>query len=424
MTLEYNKHWDNAGIWPAIREFRSNAQDSGAFEYMRIEDNNLIIKDNGSGIPLSCLLLGEHESGEGTIGQFGEGLKIAILVMIRNNHPINIYTNNLHIWGGVGEMFGKEVLRINWEDSDFVSGTKVVIGDWTEDTDYSGNFLFDNEEDPDSRVIDRTDAGMILDDCKLYSKGVFVNNLTGYAFGYNISTITMNRDRSAISEEEVYSAVGKIWGSCESSWPWKQYFNSTLNTSDPAIERMIRLASGMTDKARSAMIKGFVGSQGENACIKTSDEDEREAKHRGAKVVDLRGFSSSMISWMAYILDTDTKFIERHGGRHPNKVNKLSKKQKDNLSLCKKIAKRAECEFEVVAAENMPQGMGGLCDYSNNTIWIEHNQLEDALTSGSIMIHELGHWKYYTSDMTEAHDNSVCKIGVIISGLLPKEKED
>ena len=96
ITLEYRKHWKE---WEAIRELIQNALDSDK-QTTRIykQDGNLIIEDKGKGLQVKHLLLGisEKQDKENTRGQFGEGLKIALIVLKRLGYDVEIISNNLH----------------------------------------------------------------------------------------------------------------------------------------------------------------------------------------------------------------------------------------------------------------------------------------------------------------------------------------
>jgi len=83
ISLQYRKEW---GMWEAIREIKQNALDEcGGFIETRYSDG-LEIRDKGNGLAVRHLLFGvSDKDGVTTRGKFAEGLKIAMVVCLRNN---------------------------------------------------------------------------------------------------------------------------------------------------------------------------------------------------------------------------------------------------------------------------------------------------------------------------------------------------
>lgn len=93
----YVRHW---GLVEAVRELVQNAIDSESpFEYEFTEQGDLHIISRHTTLSPSTLLLGSTSKAERTdaIGSFGEGYKIALLVLARENRAVTIY-NGDRLW--------------------------------------------------------------------------------------------------------------------------------------------------------------------------------------------------------------------------------------------------------------------------------------------------------------------------------------
>jgi hypothetical protein len=86
-TLTYPISPDYVSSWTPVRalcELIANALDEDPNARVSWADGVLIIADDGPGIPEEGLVLGHSTKGAGQIGQFGEGKKLAALVLARS----------------------------------------------------------------------------------------------------------------------------------------------------------------------------------------------------------------------------------------------------------------------------------------------------------------------------------------------------
>ena len=224
----------------AIREIIQNAID----ESNRVEDNamsveydpeekTLIISNKKSVLTHDTLLLGNTSKAtdDNMIGKFGEGYKLGILVLTRENHPVTIqnyglketwtarfvnsrrwkdevltiFTDKSQIWNkpphnnlsfvinNVDQMMYDEVVKKTLFLKD------IYIGEYVEDnyakTSY-GNILF--EESEKGRV---------------YVNGLFVTTLEDLKYGYDIKTkyIEIGRDRNLIDSYKITKYTTLMW---------------------------------------------------------------------------------------------------------------------------------------------------------------------------------------------------------------------
>jgi hypothetical protein len=404
ISLNYVPNWNE---WEIVRELTANAKDTGEKFSVHVEDKKLIVQDDGKGLAIKHLLLGEsHKENENAIGQFGEGLKLALLVATRMEKTVEIYSGNFYIVNDTAEIDGVKVLKLMWDTTkESYNGTKIVVNNW-ENEDFQDRFIFDLPED---ELILTNTSGSILWEKKLYVKGVFVTNLDNYEFGYNVDTIQMNRDRNAVSEWDIQCGIGKIWKEVDDPEGWKTFF---LASKAGKLENVIYLPNyGLSSNVKNALIKGFKMAFGEKSVLKTSDDASREAEHRGAKSIDAYMFGSYVRDIIKNYVQTDVDYVTEKRGEKAFNVpySNLNEIQRKNLSFLKRMGKKVDFYGKILVAE-LPNALGS-ADHFNNCIKIRPEVLLDEFESQIVMIHELAHIVYKTDDTTDAHVEACCKIG-------------
>ena len=89
ISTGYVKHWS---FWEAVRELIQNKVDQGTGG-IYTENNSLIIQTTGALLDVSTLLLGESSKSDDStkIGCYGEGYKLALLVLNREGYEVTIH---------------------------------------------------------------------------------------------------------------------------------------------------------------------------------------------------------------------------------------------------------------------------------------------------------------------------------------------
>jgi len=213
----YVNHW---GIQEAIRELIQNAIDGvGKFSF-DILDSSLIITSEGVKLSPSDLILGNSTKRDevGSIGKFGEGFKLAMAVLAREDREIIVYNGNV-TWIPVykySETFGDQVLHIDeyymqsHKDSEDLS---FVIRNMTkEELELVVNNCLQMREA--GETIDVSKGQILLDEPgKLYVNGLYVTD-TKLKYGYNIKPefLKIERDRQTVSDFDLQWITGNMWG--------------------------------------------------------------------------------------------------------------------------------------------------------------------------------------------------------------------
>ncbi len=224
----------------AIREIIQNAID----ESNRVEDNamsveydpeakTLTISNKKSVLTHDTLLLGNTSKAtdDNMIGKFGEGYKLGILVLTRENHPVTIQNYGLkETWTGRfvnSRRWKDEVLTIFTEKSQIWSKpthnnlsfviSNVDQGMYDEVVKktlflkdiYTGEYVEDNYK--------KTSYGNILfeesEKGRVYVNGLFVTILEDLKYGYDIKAryIEIGRDRNLIDSYKITKYTTLMW---------------------------------------------------------------------------------------------------------------------------------------------------------------------------------------------------------------------
>lgn len=181
IVTTYVSNWT---IEDAARELLQNAIDSK--EWAVASNGDLINKGE---LLRKHWLLGNSDKPAGSIGQFGEGLKLAALVLCRNNYRVQISSSGVCYEPIISYQadWDAEVLQVLETYCDCEPGvTRVHV-----------------EPALDWQVLPMPDSYRVLrNEKKLYVGGLYVCELPHFEHGYNMdpSSILLGRDRNAISD--------------------------------------------------------------------------------------------------------------------------------------------------------------------------------------------------------------------------------
>lgn len=215
IARSYVRHW---GMVEAVRELIQNSIDSDSpFEY-QFNDDTLSIRSRFASLPVSTLLLGATSKADNKekIGSFGEGYKIALLVLTRLEYDVRVL-NGDRVWKPVfkhSRQFDAEVLCI--EDSTSQYKTEGIA------FEVSGLSPADIAQIRESCLqmqdsigeIVTTGYGDILLDRpgRLYVGGLFVCE-TKLQYGYNVKPeyLRLERDRQTVSSFDLQWLTKNMW---------------------------------------------------------------------------------------------------------------------------------------------------------------------------------------------------------------------
>jgi hypothetical protein len=231
VTSIHHQYQPDLDVLWALREIGSNAFDgerrnadngTGAMtvEYNR-RAQRLVVTNAGVEVPTTALLMGTSQSRENDecIGQFGEGLPMACMVLARNRHNVVIRNQSVR-WTPVIERHAsydhEPVLVIKQRKArKAFDGFEVAIDGISETMyeEFRGLYLQWAEDDVRESFLGKSYKGtLILHPAfrgRIYNKGVYVTSRDDLIYGYDLN-LELNRDRTFIRESLLKSELAAV----------------------------------------------------------------------------------------------------------------------------------------------------------------------------------------------------------------------
>lgn len=236
LSASYVPGWD---VYDAVREFFQNALDQEELDISNRmmcsynkETATLSIGSKKSRLTKASLLLGVSTKTDevNTIGQFGEGYKLASLVAIRTGHTISIknYADR-EIWTPrfvKSKRYGTDILTFFVEKSNSLwqkapdQDLTIEIGNITAETYQeivNRNLHLQDIQTP----VKITPKGEILMDVqykgRIYVNGLYVCTNDSFNYGYNIwpAHLKLDRDRKMISDFDLAWCTSSMWANVD-----------------------------------------------------------------------------------------------------------------------------------------------------------------------------------------------------------------
>ena len=407
ISLEYVDGW---GDWEVCRELASNAFDADPNFQIRKDGNTLQVADEGDGMSIRHLLFGVSEKEDGARGQFGEGLKLALLVLTRMGLRADIYSDDLHLWNEPDEIDGTPVFAVCWQKVEHHPGTLVQVHQWPHPI-YEQRFL--RPGDPRILFTDQFGRSILEQESPdIFVKGIWVCPGTisgyshGYAFGYDLPNVKMNRDRAVVSSWELNYEVAKAWASVTD---YDLLYRFWAAVKDNMAEHQCNMHGA--DVRSSPKMKGaFQDVFGKNVVIGTDDQMQNEAQYRGATVMSDGQIGVGLANLARELVGSDAEYVQQMEGAdnifQPDR--KLPEFQLKNLKTLRRLARRIGKERQEIRAYIMPGAKGKT---HRGNIRVATNVLDHLEDSIATWVHEQAHISSGTDDATADHVSAVARIG-------------
>ena len=210
------------GLRELVQNFIDSSDDSGVKGEIRFEGGTargtvFLVNPGAKPLTREALLFGVTSKAdrEDQRGQFGEGMKVGTLALVRDGRAVTIRTQE-ETWSASlqasPDFGGRKVLTFDTRKrAKGVDQVEVEIGPVTREewSKIQASFLFmqgvESSKSTYGSVLTSVDHLSTV-----FAKGILVKKIEGMRYGYDLSQITLNRDRSMIDEYDVRSHVVNI----------------------------------------------------------------------------------------------------------------------------------------------------------------------------------------------------------------------
>jgi len=253
ISINYGaKDWD---VVAAIREFLTNMLDTNSSYSHSYENGFAKIFDNGCGLSKKDFIFGESSRDESQIGQFGEGLKMAMLTLLRNNRETVIETLGFRVevkkeWSVT---YDSEVMLLKFVQTNGGAGTRVLVECSREEYESAIDLFLALKKD-----VKFLDKDIFLPAGDVYVMGLKTSSLDSL-FSYNIKDKTMvNRDRNIVDGTKLRAGIAKILTRTQKKRVIEVYF-SEMESNQEAFEYQLELTPLYPDLWRGVLEKMYGG---------------------------------------------------------------------------------------------------------------------------------------------------------------------
>lgn len=204
-TLDFNMSAEYCSDWSyldALREVVQNAldldEDSSTYT---IDDKAIAVATFGSSIPMECFTLGMSNKAEGAIGKYGEGLKLAMMILARLDANPTIITGKYTIVGKflLNSITGVDTFNLVFTELENAVDSVFFSCDLLPEFDVE---LIKERITPFGEFLGKPSYFDILEGSagEIYVNGLYVCTDKSLDRSYNFApdVITLNRDRNMV----------------------------------------------------------------------------------------------------------------------------------------------------------------------------------------------------------------------------------
>lgn len=291
---------ENWGAWEALRELLQNAMDEQenghpfTLNWTKGRGGTLVIKNDGAVIERRHLVLGETSKRDDARmrGKFGEGFKLALLVLARKGITVRLQTGSETWHPEIADSveFGTKILRIRTTPRKYEASVEYHISPVDEDS-YKllrKRILPLRARESKLNSIVTREGRLLLDpDLKghLFVKGIFVNVDTNAMYGYDFNQLELDRDRKMA---DIYSLGCQMkYILSEAAASGKLGGKEVLQLAEDSSSAEGRAIGwyGLGQDASNAVKAAFNEQHGADAIPVASMEEAAQASELGIKAV-------------------------------------------------------------------------------------------------------------------------------------------
>ena len=424
---DYVRTW---GTWEALRELLQNAIDSHEKgNLMEVTYSRTVGRSSGDGVPLriinrgtklerDTLLLGTTTKADDASqrGQFGEGYKLAFLVLARLGVQV-VVKNDDELWKpfiGHSETFGANVLKISVSPRVADGNVSIeVYGISSEVWDQVQQRCLFLQVPASDEACDLGSGDKILVGEKyrnsLYVRGIFVGPLPDeYSYGYDLSGVKLDRDRRLADPWDLRYAVKNALrrGVERGLLQPQQIINLCDRETGEARALLDSYRYGSSDTLSQKMAEAFRKVHGEDCVPVSSMAESADALSNGLSTV-MVAESLKIVLEKEFGQFTARKQNREMEIRQRYTAVDLTKEEIGNLSWAQSLLQSVEPGFDVNRLQVVDfygDKIGGRVCPATMEIGIARSVLKEAQETLRVLVHEYCHKD--GDDGSFGHNNS------------------
>lgn len=309
ITKDYAPDWT---VVDSIRELFQNALDQ---QIVRTDNPMFWSYENGvfkvgnakSVLATKSLLLGASTKSDDdeTIGKFGEGYKIATLVLTRLGKKVKFYNYGAReLWSAdfnYSKKYGTELLMFN-VDKKF-PWTSIPDNDLTIEVegiteDEMQNIIESNLHMQEYKKISATHGEVLLDEKhrgKMFVNGLYISEVQKFHYGYNFkpSRVKLDRDRKLIEEFDLKWTTSQLWSSSKDEEMVKLASELVLKSA-PDVSYIVSASYSSVNDVSRTVANEFVEEYGALA-VPVSTQQEADSVPKTHKPIIVSENVASMV---------------------------------------------------------------------------------------------------------------------------------
>ncbi len=377
------KYAPNWSAWEVAREIICNAMDACSdYRVQAINDNCLTVWTPTIPELSEMFIIGQGSKNPGgsTIGQFGEGMKMAALVATREPEgSMKLQIPGKQVEFKFVQVLGADVLHAEVKDGPDCTGYLVSI-------EMPGiGFAFDG------KILDNKNDGPqpkhCADEMRIFCKGIFVGAIKEPSlWDWNLNSLTINRDRSMVDPTSVKSAMA-IWFEYHAE---DEQIAQVMSGDKDAFEQKSGIQYTWSGSLAEKFANAFKNAFGEMAVLaEASDYHQISlAEGKGYRPIEL---SDAMRDKIRYMVPTPAKVLAESMDLEPITPDIYMRSSIDRLRTLDSIL--CAPAFSVHVYANRGETFKGQARHQDHQLWLS----EQLFTPGNeqelirTYVHEVAH---------------------------------
>ena len=428
ISPEYVKDWSKT---EAIREIIQNYLDSrDEFEcdgYISWEDGWATVKDYGPGLEMRHLVMGISEKADNSRGQFGEGLKLAMLVFAREHKDIEIWAKGKKIKPVISynETYETDMISLEIEElpphfAATHTGTSIKF-ECTENELEAGKAYFIKYFKRDNEYFKWVDKDFV----SFPGGNIWINNsrvgrIDDAKFSYHLTgkeaREAINRDRGSIDTEKLAEIIRDKFSSTRSLNTMRHLITWVKDEESCWETDSIELYGSWIDSNNNNLWKRAITEVFGDDLVLASDSADanKQAEYNGARLVNIRSWRwNDLFKEMG--VPTAKQVLAKKTKTRRIAQKDLESSELNILGEAKKLVEKHynKCGRVIIVDHFIGESNTlGMYKRSSDEIFIKRSQLIDLRTTLESLLHECCHKHSGASDCTSEFEKALCDIAV------------